>query len=470
MTKMWSGRFAGSAQLDSGFEQWQRSFPFDQRLLPEELMASRAYAEALAKAGALDAEERALIADGLGQVEKRIAAEPTLLVTSDAEDVHHFVEQQLVALVGEAGSKIHTGRSRNEQIATDLRLFTRGKIDETRARLADLIGGFVARAKRLGDAAMPAYTHLQRAEPVLIAHWLLAYAEMFFRDAERLADCRKRVNVLPLGSGAVAGASVPLDRAAMAKALGFEKTSANSMDATSDRDFALEFVYALSFIALHLSRWAEEMTLFSTAEFGYVELPDAFATGSSAMPQKKNPDALELLRGKAGRVAGSAVALFTALKGLPLAYNKDLQEGQEPLFDAADTVSGALEVAAGLLKAVTFKTEPMQQAAQAPFLNATAAAHHLASRGVPFRQAHAAIGQAVQYCLEKGKTLEALTQDELRRFSPAFGDDFHSCLKLDSVLASHDVPGGTAPARVKQALAEAEQRLGALRKELHAHA
>ena len=466
--KMWSGRMRGP--LDPAFEQWQRSFPFDQRLLPEELAASRAYAEALAKVGVLDSHERTSILSGLEQVEKKVAAEPSLLVSSDAEDVHHFVEQQLVALVGEAGSKLHTGRSRNEQIATDLRLFTRAKIDEIRARLANLMGDFVARAKMLGDAAMPAYTHLQRAEPVLAAHWLLAYAEMFFRDAERLADCRKRVNVLPLGSGAVAGASVPLDRAAMAKALGFERISANSMDATSDRDFALEFVQALSLVALHLSRWAEEMTLFSTAEFGYVDLPDAFATGSSAMPQKKNPDALELLRGKAGRVAGSAVALFTALKGLPLAYNKDMQETQEPLFDAADTVSGALEIASGLLKTVTFNTERMQQSAQAPFLSATAAAHYLASRGVPFRQAHAAIGQAVQYCLEKGKTLEALTLEELRRFNPAFGDDFPACLKLEAVLASHDVPGGTAPARVKQALAETARRLNALQEELNAHA
>jgi argininosuccinate lyase len=456
--------------LDPGFEQWQRSFPFDQRLLPEELAASRAYAEALAGVGVLDSDEKALLLDGLTQVERKVASQPTLLVASDAEDVHHFVEQQLVALVGEAGSKIHTGRSRNEQIATDLRLYTRGKIDQIRAGLVDLIGCLLARARRLDRAAMPAYTHLQRAEPVLVAHWLLAYAEMFFRDVERLADCRHRVNALPLGSGAVAGASVRLDRAAMAKALGFARISANSLDATSDRDFALEFVHALSLIALHLSRWAEEMTLYSTSEFGFVELPDAFATGSSAMPQKKNPDALELIRGKSGRVLGSAVALFTALKGLPLAYNKDMQETQEPLFNAADTVSGALEIAVGLLNAVSFNAEKMQQAAQAPFLNATAAAHYLALRGVPFRQAHAAIGQAVQYCLEKGKTLEALTLDELRRFNPAFEDDFHSCLKLEAVLASHDVPGGTAPARVKQALADAEQRLARLKEELRAHA
>ncbi len=469
MTKMWGGRFAGSG-LDPGFEQWQRSFPFDQRLLPEELAASRAYADALAKAGALTAEERGLILGGLEKVEKKAAAEPALLETSDAEDVHHFVEQQLVAFVGDTGSKIHTGRSRNEQIATDLRLFVRSQADAIRGELAELIGVFIARAKTLSETAMPAYTHLQRAEPVLAAHWLLAYAEMFFRDAERLADCRRRTNVLPLGSGAVAGSSVPLDREAMAKALGFERVSANSMDATSDRDFALEFLHALSFIALHLSRWAEEMALFSTAEFGFVELPDTFATGSSAMPQKKNPDALELLRGKAGRVAGAAVALFTTLKGLPLAYNKDMQESQEPLFDAADTVGAALEIAARLLRAVSFNTHRMQQAAQAPFLNATAAANYLARRGVPFRQAHAVVGQAVRYCIQKNKTLESLTPEELRQLSPAFGDDFRSALELRAVLAVHNVAGGTAPLRVKQALAEAEQRVKALKEGIHAHA
>lgn len=468
--KLWSGRFSREAGLDPRFEKWQRSFSFDQRLLPQELAASRAYAEALAKAGVLAADERARILDALSQVERKVAAEPTLLENSDAEDVHHFVEQQLVALVGEAGTKLHTGRSRNEQIATDLRLFTRKRLDEIRGRLAELIGVFLGCAKAAGGAAMPGYTHLQRAEPVLVAHWLLAYAEMFFRDAERLRDCRCRVNVLPLGSGAVAGSSVALDREAMAQALGFERLSANSIDATSDRDFELEFVGALSLVALHLSRWAEEMTLFSTAEFGFVELPEAFATGSSAMPQKKNPDALELLRAKTGRVAGAVAALFITLKGLPLAYNKDLQEGQEPLFDAADTVSGALEIATGLLNAATFNREGMQQAAGAPFLNATAAAQYLAGRGVPFRQAHAAIGQAVQYCLEKGKTLEQLTLEELQRFSPQFDEGFYRALELKAVLASHDVVGGTAPSRVQQALATAERRLAALREALSAHA
>lgn len=468
--KMWAGRFSRGAGLDPDFERWQRSFPFDSRLLPEELAASRAYARALAQAEVLSAAELDAILDGLNRIERKASEGPAWLESSTAEDVHHFVEEQLVALIGDVGYKPHTGRSRNEQIATDLRLFARKSIDRVRAGVAELIEVFLARAAELGQTAMPAYTHLQRAEPVLAAHWLLAYAEMFFRDAERLADCRRRVDVLPLGSGAVAGSSVPLDRAALARELGFERTSANSLDATSDRDFELEFLHALSFVALHLSRWAEEMTLFSTTEFGFALLPDAFATGSSAMPQKKNPDALELLRGKTGRVVGAGVTLSLVLKGLPLAYNKDLQESQEPLFDAARTVEEALGIAAGFLRAVRFDTERMQAAARSGFLNATAAAGYLVRRGVPFRRAHAAVGEAVQYCLEKGRELESLSLEELRRFSPEFDKDFFACLSLDAVLASHDVEGGTSPARVQKALAEAERRLAALREVVNANA
>ena len=464
MKKLWSGRIRGP--LDPTFERWQRSFPFDRRLLPEELAASRAYARALAAAGALSAEELSRILGGLEALEKKVAAEPALLDSEDAEDVHHFVEAQLTALAGEVGSKVHTGRSRNEQIATDLRLYTRRRIDEIRVGLAGFIEALLARAEELGPATMPAYTHGQRAEPVLAAHWLLAHAEMYFRDAERLADCRQRVNVLPLGSGAVAGTVVPLDRAAIARELGFASVSANSLDATSDRDFTLEFLQALTLLALHLSRWAEEFFLFSTTEYGFVVLPDAFSTGSSAMPQKKNPDALELLRGKTGRVAGAAVALTMTLKGLPLAYNKDLQESQEPLFDAADTVADSLEIATGFLRAVGFDKERMGAAARAGFLNAMAAAHYLAARGVPFRHAHEIIGQAVLHCLENGKTLETLSLEELRRFSPEFREDFHRAITLEAVLASHDVPGGTAPARVEQALKEAKARLADLRRDL----
>ena len=311
-----------------------------------------------------------------------------------------------------------------------------------------MCGVFADRAEQAGSATMPAYTHLQRAEPVLVAHWLLAYVEMFLRDADRLADCRKRLNACPLGSGAVAGATLPLDRAFMADELDFDGPTANSIDATSDRDFVLEFVNTLSLLGLHLSRWAEEMIIFSTQEFGFVQLPEAYSTGSSAMPQKKNPDLLELVRGKAGRVIGSATALVVILKGLPLAYNKDLQETQEPLFDATDTAVELLPLVAGWMKAVEFNDRRMNQAAQSGFMNAWAAATYLVNCGVPSRRAHEQVGKAVKLCLEKQCELQDLTPDELRALNPLFDDKFHHCLKPAAVLAMHDVVGGTAPARV----------------------
>ena len=326
------------------------------------------------------------------------------------------------------------------------------------------------RAEQAADAAMPAYTHLQRAEPVLLGHWLLAYVEMFLRDAERLADCRKRLNVCPLGSGAVAGATLSLDRALISDCLEFDGASANSIDATSDRDFALEFVNALSLLALHLSRWAEEMILFSSQEYSFLGLPEAYSTGSSAMPQKKNPDLLELVRGKSGRVLGNATALMVAVKGLPLAYNKDLQETQEPLFGSSDTLLQMLPLVTGWMKAVEFHNERMQQAAQSGFMNAWAAATYLVKRGVPSRLAHERIGKAVQMCVERGCELQDLALEELRSLNPAFDQDFYESLKLASVLAVHDVPGGTAPARVRHAISITRKRIDALREEAHAHA
>jgi argininosuccinate lyase len=317
---------------------------------------------------------------------------------------------------------------------------------------------------------MPAYTHLQRAEPVLVSHWLLAYVEMFLRDPDRLADCRKRVNLCPLGSGAVAGATLPLDRRAMAGDLGFDASTANSIDATSDRDFVLEFVQVLSLLAVHLSRWAEEMILFSSQEYGFVQLPEAYSTGSSAMPQKKNPDLLELARGEAGRVVGDATSLLITLKGLPLAYNKDLQETQEPLFGATETLLSLLPLVTGWMKAAEFDYDRMQHAAQSGFMNAWAAATYLVRRGVPFRLAHEHIGKAVQLCLEKGCELQDLSLEELHKVNAAFDQDFYSCLTLPSVLAIHDVPGGTAPARVRQAMVDARKRIEAMREEAHAHA
>jgi argininosuccinate lyase len=466
--KMWSGRFR--QPLDPDFERWQRSFDFDRRLLRYEIAASGAHARALKNAGVLSADELISILQGLEQIAAKAAAEPSFLEDAEAEDVHHFVEKQLAALIGETGYKLHSGRSRNEQIATDLRLYVRAAIDQLRQELGDLCGIFVGRAEQAKDAAMPAYTHLQRAEPVLVGHWLLAYVEMFLRDADRLADCRRRLNVCPLGSGAVAGATLPLDRGLMAEDLAFDAPTANSIDATSDRDFVLEFVNSLSVLAMHLSRWAEEMILFSSQEYAFVELPEAYSTGSSAMPQKKNPDLLELVRGKSGRILGNATALMVTVKGLPLAYNKDLQETQEPLFDSADTLLHLLPMATGWMKAVEFHTEAMQKAAQSGFMNAWAAATYLVTRGVPSRMAHERIGKAVQVCLERNCELHDLPLQDLQALSPAFGADFYECLTLSSVLAVHDVPGGTAPGRERQAIHHAKTKIQALREEVHAHA
>ncbi len=480
--KMWSGRFR--QPLEPEFDRWQRSFEFDRRLLKYELAASAAHARALKHAGVLSADELISILEGLEKIgemnsrdsqQQRDMRHPAsnaqgVIKDDEAEDVHHFVEKQLVARIGEVGYKLHSGRSRNEQIAADLRLYVRASIDQLRSELAGVCETFVERAEQAGAAVMPAYTHLQRAEPVLVAHWLLAYVEMFLRDADRLADCRKRLNMCPLGSGAVAGATLPLDRAFMANELGFDAPTPNSIDATSDRDFVLEFVNALSLMALHLSRWAEEMIIFSTQEFGFVQLPEAYSTGSSAMPQKKNPDLLELVRGKSGRVIGSATALMITMKGLPLAYNKDLQETQQPLFDAADAVMGTLPLAAGWMKVVEFDLQRMGEAAKSGFMNAWAAATYLVQRGVPSRLAHEVIGKCVRLCAGKNCELQDLTLEELRALNASFDGNFYDCLKPAAVLAIHDVIGGTAPARVRHGIAGARKKVESLREEVHAHA
>jgi argininosuccinate lyase len=465
---MWSGRFR--RPLNPEFEQWQRSFPFDKRLLPQEIAASRAHARALAGIGVLSASELKSLLEALEHVKHAFESDPRFVEDSEAEDVHHFLERRLVELAGDAGLKLHAGRSRNEQIATDLRLFTREAIDRLQQGIVELVETLIEKAKAAGTSAMPAHTHLQAAEPVLVAHWVLAYAEMLLRDHSRLRDCRERLNFCPLGSGAVAGATVPLDRKAMAAELGFTAPTANSIDATSDRDFAIEFVQAASLLGIHLSRWAEELILFSTREFGFIRLPEAYSTGSSAMPQKKNPDALELIRGKAGRLGGAATALLITAKGLPLAYNKDLQETQEPLFDAADTAIQCVQTATGVMRECEFEFARMASAAECGFMNAMAAATYLSSKGTPFRTAHECIGKAVSFCLDRGCELADLKMEELIQFSPAFDQDFYSAITLDAVLGCHDVPGGTAPARVRAAIESLDQRVHALQEAIHAHA
>jgi argininosuccinate lyase len=466
--KMWSGRFR--RPLDPAFEKWQRSFDFDCRLLECELEASAAHARALMQAGVLSAEELESVLRGLEQIGDQAADSAEFLDDPEAEDVHHFVEKKLVALIGDAGYKLHSGRSRNEQIATDLRLYVRAGCDEISEALSKLISAFLDRAEQAGLAPMPAYTHMQRAEPVLVAHWLLAYVEMFFRDHDRLAGCRRRANLCPLGSAAVAGSTLPLNRELMAAELGFDSPTANSIDATSDRDFALEFVNALSLLALHLSRWAEEMLLFSSQEYGFLYLPEAYSTGSSAMPQKMNGDLLELTRAKAGRVFGDAMALVITTKGLPLAYNKDLQETQEPLFHASETVLSVLPLVTGWIAAMEFNFERMQQAAATGHMNAFAAATYLTRKGVPFRVAHEQVGKAVRLALDKRCELQDLTLEQLQDIDNHFGNDFYDFVKFENVLAIHDVPGGTAPARVREELAAARKKLGSVHEEAHAHA
>jgi argininosuccinate lyase len=460
--KMWSGRFR--EPLDHDFEQWQRSLVFDWQLLPQEVAASKAHARTIAAAGILTAEELEKIVGALDAIRGEYGQRPPsdIYGCTQAEDIHHFVELELVARIGDLGFKLHTGRSRNEQIATDLRLYVREKCSAIASHLADWSRAFIAQAHAAGDAVMPAYTHLQRAEPVLVAHWLQAYGEMLLRDMTRLGDLSRRLNYCPLGSGAVAGATLRLDRAIAARELGFSGPTANSMDATSDRDFALEFLQALTLIALHASRFAEEITLYATAEFGFVELPEAFSTGSSAMPQKKNPDLTELVRAKVARINGAAQTVTMLLKGLPLAYNKDLQESQEPLFSAADAAERMTALLARFTAALHFNTARMRSACETGFLNAMAAATYLVHKGVPFRKAHEKIGLAVRYGLERGCELDGLTLDELKQFGPEFEADFFSSITLDATVNCHDVMGGTAVGRVREALAAQEARLSAV--------
>jgi argininosuccinate lyase len=459
---MWSGRFR--EPLDTEFEQWQRSIVFDWRLLPEEIVASKAHASALAAAGILTAAEltemRAAL-DAIAAEHSSDAGKAEVRNHPDAEDIHHYVELKLAKRIGPLGLKLHTGRSRNEQIATDLRLYVRAQIELVIEGLAAWAEALVEQAHAAGEAVMPSYTHLQRAEPVLTAHWLQAYVEMALRDASRLKDCSARLNYCPLGSGAVAGATLALDRTIAACELGFTAPTANSMDATSDRDFVLEYLQALTLVGLHLSRFAEEITLFATAEYGFVTLPEAFSTGSSAMPQKKNPDLTELIRAKVGRIHGAAQAVTLQLKGLPLSYNKDMQETQEPAF-AVSFVPQMLKLVARFTAAIQFNRARMNEAAQTGYLNAMAAATYLVYKGVPFRTAHEKIGHAVRFALEKGVELNELTLEDLRQFGAEFDEDFYAAVTLTATVDCHDVMGGTARERVRQALEAASARIAAL--------
>jgi argininosuccinate lyase len=452
---MWGGRFSGS--IDERMARFNNSFPFDRRMWDEDIRGSLAWARQLAAAGILTTGELAKLTRGLETVRAEFAEGRFVALPTD-EDIHSAVERRLGEVAGPVAGKLHTGRSRNDQVATDVRLWTLGAIERADAALRELQGALLAQAEAAGDALIPGYTHLQRAQPVLLAHWLLSHFWPLERDQARLADCAKRTAVLPLGSGALAGAPLAIDRGALAADLGFAEASANSIDAVSDRDFIAEFLFCAALIGVHLSRLAEDVILYSTSEFGFVTLDDAYATGSSLMPQKKNPDSFELLRGKSGRLVGSLMTLLTVLKGLPSAYDKDLQEDKEPLFDAADTLELALPVAAGAIATARFHHERMRAAIDDAML-ATDLADYLVERGVPFREAHKATGALVREAETRGVTLSALPLDVFQAIHSAFGDDVYGVFNADRSAATRRVAGATAPEAVRAQIARARAAL-----------
>jgi argininosuccinate lyase len=452
-TNLWGGRFKGEA--DPGFAEFNRSFGFDRRLFEVDVRASIAHCGGLAAGGVLTPDEAGQISSALTSILERGRLDAGYFDQAEAEDVHSFVEARLVEMIGDAGRKLHTGRSRNDQVATDLRLWLREEIDQLTATLGRVQGALLDLAEANRAAVMPGYTHLQRAQPVLFAHWCLAYFEMLGRDRARLRDARERVNILPLGSAALAGTSYSIDREAVARALGFAAVSRNSLDAVGDRDFCIEFAGAASLVMMHLSRLAEDIILYATTEFGFFELSDAIATGSSLMPQKKNPDSMELVRGKAGRVFGHLTALLAMMKGLPLAYNKDMQEDKEAIFDTVDTVKACLEVTATVLGNVRLNEAKMREAATLGYLNATELADYLARKGLPFRAAHETVGRIVMHALEQKVELNDLSLDDLKDFSALIEEDVFESLSLERTLATKAQAGGTGPDQVDDALLKA---------------
>jgi len=454
---MWGGRFERGP--DASFYEFERSWQFDCRLLPQELALDRAWARAIAVAGVLNDEECAQIVRALDEIERRAKSEPAWLDASKAEDVHHFAESALIEKLGPLGAKLHTGRSRNEMVATEFRMYVKDAALEIQRAIAALARATGVQAEKNMGVPMPGTTHMQHAQPLLLSHWLLAHGEAFVRDAERLKSAAASADLCPLGSGALAGCAFPLDRKALARDLGFSGITANSLDAVSDRDFALEFLFALTTLAMHLSRLAEDMVLFATPEFGFIELPDEFSTGSSLMPQKKNPDAWELIRGKAGRIYGSLFALLTTFKGLPSSYQRDLQEDKEALFAAHDQALAMTQIAAATLAATKFNEPRLREAAQDPSLVATELADYLVTFGVPFREAHEVVGKVLRAAEQEGKSIREMPIERLKEFSPAFGRDLATVLTLESALARRAVAGGTAPAAVRAALGDFKARL-----------
>ena len=446
---MWGGRFTG--KTDPGFGAFNSSFGFDRRLFEADVAASIAYSLALENARVITAVEGTEIRDALKAILESGCPEH-----AEAEDVHSFVEARLVELIGDVGRKLHTGRSRNDQVATDFRIWLRQAIDDLDSTLRLTQTALLDFAESNSEVVIPGYTHLQRAQPVLLAHWCLAYFEMLTRDRERLADTRRRVNVMPLGSAALAGTSFPIDREALAQSLGFAGVSRNSLDAVSDRDFCVEFLGACSLIMVHLSRLAEDVILYATSEFGFFELGDAIATGSSLMPQKKNPDSMELVRGKSGRVFGDLLGLLTTLKGLPLAYNKDMQEDKEAVFDAFDSVNSSLMVTSTVLRHIRVNHERLTFGG---YMNATELADYLVRKGVPFREAHDTVGKIVIRAIDLKTQIEGMSLEQLKQFSPLIDEDVYEALSLEQTINSKSQIGGTARSSVKESLAKARDAL-----------
>jgi argininosuccinate lyase len=455
--KPWGGRF--TEKTAPAAEIFSASIHFDMRLYRYDIAGSKAHAKMLAEIGLLTGHELKLILTGLTEIESEIESN-IFVFRPELEDIHMNIEKALVGKVGEAGEKLHTARSRNDQVALDMRLYLRDESQHLIELLAELQKGFVSLAREYLGVIMPGYTHLQRAQPVMLSHHLLAYYEMLSRDKERLSDGLKRINVLPLGSGALAGTSLPIDRGFVARELGFAAVSANSMDAVSDRDFMVEFLAACGLVQIHLSRFSEELVLWTSQEFNFADIADRFCTGSSIMPQKKNPDMPELIRGKSGRVVGNLMALLMVLKGLPMSYNRDLQEDKEPVFDSVDTVSQSLAVMIELLSGLSFNREILGDASKKGFMTATDLAEYLVRKNIPFRQAHAIVGQAVAYCITNAKELTDLSFKELQKFSDTIAEDVFEVLGAEGSVNSRTTSGGTASTPVLKALEKAEADLG----------
>ncbi|MDM8559500.1 argininosuccinate lyase [Candidatus Parabeggiatoa sp. HSG14] len=454
--KLWGGRF--NAPTDAFVEAFTASVSFDQRLYEYDIMGSIAHARMLTHVGVLTETECTQIVDGLKEIQQEILQGEFNWEVA-LEDVHLNIESRLTQKIGTVGKKLHTGRSRNDQVATDIRLYLRDETDLINTELTRLITALIDVAEREASTLIPGFTHLQSAQPTTFGHHLLAWCEMLLRDKARLQDCRQRVNCMPLGAAALAGTSYPIDRYYTAKLLGFETIAENSLDAVSDRDFAIEFTAAAALLMMHLSRFSEELVLWSSAQFNFIELSDAFCTGSSIMPQKKNPDVPELVRGKTGRVYGHLTSLLTLMKSQPLAYNKDNQEDKEPLFDTVDTLKGCLRVYADMIPAIQVQREQMREAAQRGFTTATDLADYLVRKGVPFRDAHEIVGKAVRHCIEVGCDLDALSLAVFQGFSPLIDEDVYDILTLEGSIAARDHIGGTAPSQVHAAVQRLRTRL-----------